>query len=471
MFARFSGFIFLFIFITTCNCDPSAAIIGLKVPETFLNERPRFTTDSHVFKESMPSVATRDDLQRLDRVHTDVVHEIVFVIRQRNMETLTQMLHDISNPESPNYGQHLTREQVTDMTINIEARDAVQDYLALSGLVVKDVSSGGEFVVAEAPISILETFFKTEFYHFEIDSKSGQNPRFVRADKYSVPSALDLHVESVLNIVEVPDDAHIRPILKPKTHSSSGSSSFKTSGYFDRISPARLKAFYNMSSTAKGSIQSTQVVYASLNQYYSPSDLTAFQTATTSTISVPTSIGNHANDFVCQNYPGNCAEGNLDIQYIMAMSPGSATTFWYSDSGFAGWMLSVLAYTPLPLVISFSYGAEEKYITKGESDSFNMIALKLSIMGTTILAASGDDGAISRNVRGGKTSLCGYAPIFPASSPYVTAVGATSVCFLFRSSLITILLLFLSIFFLLILLLFLLLLFLSHLLGSRNHNN
>ena len=38
--------------------------------------------------------------------------------------------------------------------------------------------------------------------------------------------------------------------------------------------------------------------------------------------------------------------------------------------------------------------------------------------------ASGDDGAVSYMVRE-STELCGYSPSFPATSPYVTAVGAT----------------------------------------------
>ena len=42
------------------------------------------------------------------------------------------------------------------------------------------------------------------------------------------------------------------------------------------------------------------------------------------------------------------------------------------------------------------------------------------MMGTTILAASGNDGVI-----GYGNSNCGYYPMFPASSPYVTVVGGT----------------------------------------------
>jgi subtilase family serine protease len=46
-------------------------------------------------------------------------------------------------------------------------------------------------------------------------------------------------------------------------------------------------------------------------------------------------------------------------------------------------------------------------------------------MGVTIVAASGDDGANSRDLRNKKGGTCGYIALFPACSPYVTAVGAT----------------------------------------------
>ena len=47
--------------------------------------------------------------------------------------------------------------------------------------------------------------------------------------------------------------------------------------------------------------------------------------------------------------------------------------------------------------------------------------------GVTIFVATGDDGANSNTVRTGGRRYCGYAPVYPASNPYVVAVGATSV--------------------------------------------
>jgi hypothetical protein len=43
------------------------------------------------------------------------------------------------------------------------------------------------------------------------------------------------------------------------------------------------------------------------------------------------------------------------------------------------------------------------------------------------LTPVGDDGANSRTVRVNRGGTCGYVASFPASSPYVTAVGATQV--------------------------------------------
>jgi tripeptidyl-peptidase I len=179
--------------------------------------------------------------------------------------------------------------------------------------------------------------------------------------------------------------------------------------------------------TSVGTASSTQGVYASLSQYYSPSDLSRFQSAAElNQQSVSSVIGDHESDSACILKPAACSEANLDVQYIMAASPVSPTTYWYTDVLLYSEWLMLVANTAKPsLVYSISYGIEEIYVTLSERDAFNTQAIKLSAMGVTIVAASGDDGALSLKVRTG--GMCKYGPIFPASSPYVTAVGATMV--------------------------------------------
>lgn len=50
--------------------------------------------------------------------------------------------------------------------------------------------------------------------------------------------------------------------------------------------------------------------------------------------------------------------------------------------------------------------------------------MKLGLRGVTLIVASGDDGVGSFLVRE-STLWCGYIPSFPATSPFVTAVGGT----------------------------------------------
>merc|ERR1711907_543394 len=57
-------------------------------------------------------------------------------------------------------------------------------------------------------------------------------------------------------------------------------------------------------------------------------------------------------------------------------------------------------------------------------NTFNTEAMKLGAQGVTVFVSSGDDGVANFQARGDAAN-CGYTPSFPASSPYVTAVGAT----------------------------------------------
>ena len=378
------------------------------------------------YRESIARLSSRDDLLRQHRVHHDHIHEVTFVIQQRNMEQLTEVLHDVSNPMSTNYGQHMTKEEVTNMTSNPEAHKAVTTYLHSIGAIVISNSLGSEYIRASASISVWEKTFDTLFFEFHQIQLNGNTEIFVRAEKYSIPMVLDSHVESVFNTIQMPYRlTGSLPVLATKPaeakfqHTLAEPTAVMTT-------PAKLKAFYNLSS--QGSSDSTQCVYATIHQYFSPSDLESFQ----SMFSLPSrpvtkSIGGYSSNTQCVRNSDSCAEGNLDVQYMMATSPASPTIFWYSDLDFSAWLVTVSETPSPPLVISISYGAEEATVSNSELSAFNTQAIKLGVMGVTLVLASGDDGAISDNVRQLGQTACGYTPIFPASCPYVVAVGGTAV--------------------------------------------
>eukprot|EP00607_Mallomonas_marina_P007791 CAMPEP_0182418840 /NCGR_PEP_ID=MMETSP1167-20130531/3217_1 /TAXON_ID=2988 /ORGANISM="Mallomonas Sp, Strain CCMP3275" /LENGTH=349 /DNA_ID=CAMNT_0024593269 /DNA_START=886 /DNA_END=1936 /DNA_ORIENTATION=+ len=108
----------------------------------------------------------------------------------------------------------------------------------------------------------------------------------------------------------------------------------------------------------------------------------------------------------------------------MAFTPNAELTYWYADD-FIPWITGVASHSSPPLVHSLSYGIEEEYVSQSDLKVFDQEALKLLLMGVTIVAASGDDGANSRDVRDYYPYGCGYSPTWPASCPYVLSVGGT----------------------------------------------
>mmetsp|Transcript_763 Transcript_763/g.2262 ORF Transcript_763/g.2262 Transcript_763/m.2262 type:complete len:425 (-) Transcript_763:211-1485(-) len=218
------------------------------------------------------------------------------------------------------------------------------------------------------------------------------------------------------------------------------------------VSPTKLRKIYNMPAVAeRGSdlaniqAKSSQVVYGALNQHWSPSDRTRYEEA----FGIPqdnyvkqlkgqTEGFSMSGDAFCRQNPSDCREANLDVQYMMAMSPWTQIGYWYmpkSDvDGHHYWtflkdfMARFVDDDHPPQVVSISYGMPEYLVSKAALVLFETLAMKLTLQGTTILVASGDWGAASNLVL---TYECSFVPLiglqvwWPASSKWVTSVGAT----------------------------------------------
>jgi tripeptidyl-peptidase-1 len=112
---------------------------------------------------------------------------------------------------------------------------------------------------------------------------------------------------------------------------------------------------------------------------------------------------------------------------MIAMAPETPLTHWYvedSETIFEDWIEQVAQTSNPPLVNSISYGGIEEQVPSSVTSAFNTEAMKLGAQGVSVFVSSGDDGVANFTARS-DASGCGYHPSFPASSPYVTAVGAT----------------------------------------------
>ena len=83
-----------------------------------------------------------------------VVSDMTFAVQQKNIDELTNILYDISDPDSPNYGQHWSNDEVSEFTSNPEGLDVVVSYLNSNGPSVVSETRTGEYITARAPIRV-----------------------------------------------------------------------------------------------------------------------------------------------------------------------------------------------------------------------------------------------------------------------------------------------------------------------------
>ena len=117
-------------------------------------------------------------------------------------------------------------------------------------------------------------------------------------------------------------------------------------------------------------------------------------------------------------------EQHLDVQAVHAMAPDAAVSYWGADD-----CTSTSLYTRIldaaedgPDVISLSFGAMEGLDTADDRELLNRVLVEAAARDVSVFASTGNDGDYSGvGDHGGNATVAS-----PASSPYVTAVGATS---------------------------------------------
>ena len=178
----------------------------------------------------------------------------------------------------------------------------------------------------------------------------------------------------------------------------------------------------------------TQQVASFLKNAYSPKDLQMFFGEY-----YPIAKGRTVSKVIGPNDDSNpTTEGSLDVEYIMSIGGNVDTIVWATagkrpypggeNEPFLDWVTAVVdgatnGTTPLSNVVSVSYADEEWVVDPTFRERVDVEFMKLGAMGASLFFGSGDDGVTGDHgvcLPGGQ-----FVPWWPASSPYVTGVGAT----------------------------------------------
>ncbi|XP_067098919.1 tripeptidyl-peptidase 1 [Osmerus mordax] len=344
--------------------------------------------------------------------------ELTFALKQQNVNLLEQQLRAVSDPDSAQYGKHLTLEEVASLVRPSQVtHKVVRHWLQMHGIRDCLTVETEDFLQCTMTAGVAEMLLPgSEFHRYARDRQT-----LVRSPSwYKVHPTVHPHLDFVGGVHRFPPEGQgLSEFLAQKRRSGQG--------FHLGVTPTILRSRYNLTAADVGSASNnSQAVAQFLEQYYHPADLAEFMTMFGHGFQHLSKV-----DRVVGQQGGGKAglEASLDVEYIM--STGANISTWvFTNPGrhetqepFLLWMVLLSNMSSLPWVHTISYGDDEDSLSSAYMNRINTEFMKAGVRGLSILFASGDSGAGCRHMTKGKNS---FRPSFPASSPYVTTVGGTS---------------------------------------------
>ncbi|KAH9020536.1 subtilisin-like protein [Lactarius deliciosus] len=395
--------------------------------------------------------------------------DLYIALNPRHDNALIDALYEVSDPKHPRhvhltaallapsftYGAHLSKEQVSELVRpHPDTLKLVISWLAHHGVRTSSISTthgGAWLTVSNVLVSQANEMLGASY---QLYRHAKVNDTIIRTVSYALPDILHAHIQVVAPTTYF---ASTRT-LRQKTHRRSVGAAAAlaeaeaTSGKpvtvlssradWDEVTPSELRWLYKtFAYVPTAADRNTLGVFGFQKEYPSETDLTEYMTNLRSDVQPP-SLATFTVELVNgggydPDNPGD--EANIDVQYTSAMAYPTPIIFystggtesWSDDSGEPlpgdSWLESLeylLRKTVIPQTISISYGIEERNVPREYTRALCILYAQLGARGVSILLSTGDDG-VGKNCEGDSGNFR-FVPEFPASCPYVTAVGGTT---------------------------------------------
>lgn len=325
---------------------------------------------------------------------------------------LDQLVADQANPASSRYHQWLTPEQYG-ARFGLAASDLakVTDWLKGEGLVVTGVARSGNFVTLSGTASQIASTFGAPLHMLS----AGGETHYSNVQDIALPVGIAGVVSGVTGL----NDFHLRAKARTRTVVRPDFTSSLTGNHF--LAPGDFYTIYDMNALLNSSLNGTGITIAVMGQTdISLGDVAAFRAASGLSASAPT-IKLYGTD------PGTVQadldEAQLDVEWSGAVASGASILYVNSTDVIGGSLTQAIANNVAP-ILAISYGDCEVGFGAGNIATSNLLFRQAVAQGQTIVGPSGDSGATDCDYKVASASG-GLAVDFPASSPYVTAVGGT----------------------------------------------
>ncbi|KAH9062365.1 subtilisin-like protein [Lactarius vividus] len=399
--------------------------------------------------------AVPDDWASLGHPPPGTTIDLYIALKSHRENALRDTLYQVSEPSHPRhvhhhhssthrYGAYLTNEQLAELIApHPESFELVNSWLAYQGIPSSSISmthGGDTLTLKDVPITQANALLNATYQLYRHVEHGGT---IVRTVGYALPIGLHRHVLTV-----APTTSFFSPPPPMQWHAPLNGSNeeavklvraalgepatkLSNRAKVSSLEPSFLRWLYGTATYKPAAIDKNSLGIAGfLNDYPSPTDLKAFMRKYRSD-------GKKAAFTVIRVNNGGydpkrpAVEANLDIQYAMAMAYPTPHIFYSTGQGQSNtddWFLSFLGYFLRqqngPKTISTSYCVNEKSSSLEYSIYVCDLFGKLGLLGVSVLQATGDDG-VGKDCTPSDGTVR-FKPKFPATCPYVTAVGGTT---------------------------------------------
>lgn len=406
------------------------------------------------FPNSVPAWATPAADAGPTPADTTVEGEVYLPLRDE--QAAQALATAVSTPGNPQYGQFLSAQQwINQFAPTHKDFNAVEQYLTQSGLTIYATPKSRQYIVFRGPASAVGPAFGTTLHEYHFSGGLQHAPSSTPTLPDSIGSAVaGLSIDSSRSLTRPTDRTPIgsEPTGAPKTGAAAPRAlttlpHYTCSSYYAEHSgttpkaygrtqfptfvcgylPDQLRSGYGLNKLITAGNDGTGQRIAIIDAYASPTiqqDTNDYMRTVGSPLLtnfrqiLPSSYVDVA---ACAGQAAWQSEETLDVESAHSIAPGAGILYvgGFNCGGGLDIAMSEVLDNQLADIVSNSYGNLGEAVPGSVLTGEQNLQLQAAAEGIGLYFSSGDSGDESMNL--GYTS-----PDFPASSPFVTAVGGTS---------------------------------------------
>ncbi|HZU11530.1 MAG TPA: S53 family peptidase [Chloroflexota bacterium] len=346
--------------------------------------------------------------RRLGRLSPTRQMTVTVTLRVRNLTALQTFLAAVYDPGSSLYHHFLTPVQfAARYAPSPAARREVASWLQSQGLRVVGVSANGMQIRARGTVTRIQRSFGTQLFTYRL----GARTFFANAGAAAVPAGIASSIVSISGLTNSAPEEPAPGLLQASLQS---------------YSPADLAAIYDVAPLrAAGDTGAGQTIGIATFAGYSPGDVSTFDKR----YGLSNAISRVSVDGTARTGAANGQnETEADIETTEGMAPGAKVIVYEAPNEQSNQsaidLYNRIVTDDKAQIVTTSWGSPEDQIPDSDLYAFHQILQEAAAQGQAWFAASGDSGAYDdSSVDSNNTAL---SVDYPASDPYVTGVGGTS---------------------------------------------